>query len=79
MQQLFVYRKLQLLSSNVSKGGTMSRMNLSKRSYSNMLCSTENAYEYIFQHYGVKAHKDCKYYALQRTISIRQSIVLCLS
>ena len=59
----------------------MGRMNSSQRSYSNKLFSTENAYEYEYipALFGVKAHKYCLSYALQRTISIRQFIVLCVS
>ena len=50
----------------------MGRMNLSQRSYSRILCSAKNSYEYLFQNSGPEGHKDCPSFALQRTISIRK-------
>ena len=62
----------------ISTGGNTGRTNLSQRSYSNKLCSTKNAYEYLFHKEGAKTHEDCRFYALQRTTSIRQLIVVCV-
>ena len=77
MQQFFVnYKVTTARQLRFCKGGTMDRVN-DRTAISYVL--PENAYEYIFQHYGVKVHKDCLSYALQRTNSMIQFIVICVS
>ena len=47
---LFNFKVTTARQLRISKGGTMGRMTLSQRSYSDTPCFAEYAYEYIFQH-----------------------------
>ena len=80
VQQFFVnYKVATARQLRISKGGTMGRMNLSQRSHSNKPCSTGKCVRVYIPALRIKGSKRTLSYAFQRSVSIRQFIIICES